>query len=1051
MSDVNLSGPFIHRPIGTSLMMVAVMLLGVIAYRFLPVAALPRVDYATIMVNAALPGADPETMASSVAAPLERRLGQIAGVSELTSISGVGSASVTVQFTLDRSVDLAARDVQAAINSARAELPTNLPMPPTWRKSNPADAPILILALTSDTLELSKIYDAGSTILAQRIAQVPGVAQVFLTGAQKFAVRVRVNPTALAAMGLGLEDVRALLRSADAHGPKGSLNGSDNAYMISANDQLFRAEGYSPLVLRAQNGNVVRLSSVASVINGTVDTRQAAWFNTDRSVLVIIFKQPGANVIETVDAVKELQPQLERWMPAGVKVSVLSDRTLTIRDSVADVQRTLTLTICLVVMIVFLFLRRMWSTFAAASAVPLSLAGTFAGMYLCGYSVDNLSLMSLSVAVSFVVDDAIVVIENVTRHHEAGDRPMQAALAGARQVGFTVVSMSISLIAVFIPLLFMSGLIGRLFREFAVTLSMAIAVSCLLSLTGTPMLCAYLATSRDIRGKSAPRGWFDSAAEGAFKKLLALYTWGLDIVLRHKYATFAVTVATLITTLYLYVVVPKGFFPQQDTGRISVTTEAPADISFQEMYKRQQAIAKVLRANTDVANFSSSIGASGFNAIANTGRVFVDLKPIGQRTHTIVEVMADLRREAAKVRGINMFLVPVQDVRVGGRMSKSQYQYTLSDVDVGELNAFTPKLLERLKGLKQLVGVTTDQTLGGLEARLFIDRDAASRLGVSPLDVDAALYDAFGQQQVAIIYGALDQYRVVLEVDPALQEDPVALDKIYVKSARTGRQIPLRNVARLVRGPLPLVVNHQGQFPSVTLSFDLAPGVSLGQASDLIEDTTRELGLPPGLRASFQGTAQAFQDTLSSQPWLIGTSILAIYIILGVLYESLVHPLTILSTIPSAGVGALVALILCGYPLDVMGLIGIILLIGLVNKNAIMMIDFALDAERTEGLEPAKAIRQACLLRFRPIMMTTMAAMLGGLPMAIGHGSGSEMRRPLGIAIVGGLIASQTLTLYTTPVVYIMLDRLRRRRGRKQPEPQEYEGGGIVPASASNY
>ncbi|MGD0091972.1 MAG: efflux RND transporter permease subunit [Planctomycetota bacterium] len=1049
MSAVNLSEPFIRRPAGTSLLMIAVLLLGVIGYRFLPVAALPRVDFPTIQVSATLPGADPETMASSVAAPLERRLGQIAGVTELTSVSGVGSTSVVIQFALDRSVDVAARDVQAAINAARAELPTNLPMPPTWRKSNPADAPILIMALTSDTLSLSKIYDAGSTILAQRIAQVSGVAQVFLTGGQKLAVRVRANPTALAAMGLGLEDVRALLLAADAHGPKGSLDGGGTSYMISANDQLFTAAGYSPLVLRAQNGNIVRLSAVASVIDGTVDVRQAAWFNTNRAVLVIIFKQPGSNVIETVDAVKALEPQLERWMPAGVKVSVLSDRTQTIRSSVRDVQRTLSLTICLVVLIVFLFLRRMWSTFAAASAVPLSLAGTFAGMYLCGYSVDNLSLMALTVAVGFVVDDAIVMIENVMRRHEAGYQPFAAALDGSKQIGFTVVSISISLIAVFIPLLFMGGLVGRLFREFAVTLSLAIAVSMVVSLTATPMLCAYLASGRDTRRKPgegggagaagvspAPHsGWFDYLGDTAFKKTLALYARILDFVLRHQKVTFALTVVTLGVTVYLYIVVPKGFFPQQDTGRITAVTDSPADTSFLSMYERQQAIARVLSENPDVANFSSSVGASGFNPIANNGRFFIDLKPVPERKHTIDQVMDDLRRAAKKVQGVNLYLQPQQDVRVGGRMSKSQYQYTLSDVDVGELNSFVPKFLDKIKKLKQrekaeplLVGVTTDQVLGGLEARLDIDRDAASRLGIMPQDVDAALYDSFGQQQVAIIYGALDQYRVVLEVDPALQEDPSALDKIYVKSQRTGRQIPLRNVARVRRGDLPLSVSHQGQFPAVTLSFGLAEGVSLGEATDLIEEATQALTPPPGLRASFQGTAQAFQDSLASQPWLIGTSIVAIYIILGVLYESLIHPLTIISTIPSAGVGALLALMGFGYPLDVMGLIGIILLIGIVQKNAIIMIDFALEAERTQSLEPAAAIRQACLLRFRPIMMTTMAALLGALPMALGYGAGSELRRPLGVAIVGGLLASQTLTLYTTPVVYIILDRLRLRR-----------------------
>ncbi|HEY3323437.1 MAG TPA: efflux RND transporter permease subunit [Planctomycetota bacterium] len=1019
-----ISAPFIRRPIGTSLLMLAIMLVGIIAYRFLPVSALPRIDFATINVSASLPGADPETMASSVAAPLERRFGQIAGVSELTSVSGVGSSSITIQFSLDRSVDLAARDVQAAITAARSELPTNLPNPPTWRKSNPADAPILIIALTSKTLAPGKVYQAASTILAQRIAQVPGVAQVIISGAQKSAVRVQVNPTALASMGIGLDDVRALITAANARGPKGQLDGPDNAYMIADNDQLFTADAYRPLILRSKNGAIVRLSAVASVIDSVVDTRQAAWFNDERAVLVIIFKQPNANVIETVDSIKAMEPQLEKWMPAGVKTSILSDRTATIRSSVRDVQYTLLLTVVLVVAIVFVFLRRFWSTFAAAVTVPLSLAGTCAGMYACGYSVDNLSLMALAIAVGFVVDDAIVMIENITRRAEAGDRPMQAALTGARQIGFTVVSISISLIAVFIPLLFMSGIIGRLFREFAVTMSMAIAISAVVSLTATPMICGHLARALKA-GESERRGWLDRISEGSFDLLRRLYASCLDVVLKKKVLTFAVTLATVAFTVYLYMIAPQGFFPQQDTGRMTAKTEAPADTSFQTMLERQRKITDVLLANPDVAAFSSSIGGSGFNPFVNQGRFFIDLKPIGVRTKPISDVMNDLRRETAKVRGITFFPQPMQDVRVGGIASKSQYQYTLSDLDVAELNAFSPRLLRAMRALPQLVSVTTDQTLGGLEARLVIDRDAASRMGISPSDVDAALYTAFGQRQTTVIYTEIDQYRVVIEADPVLQQDPSSLDRIFVKS-RSGQQVPLGSLARLERGTLPLAINHQGQFPAVTLSFDLAPNVSLSQATEAIEARMRELQPPPGLRASFMGTAQAFQQSRASQVWLILSSIIAIYIILGVLYESLIHPITILSTIPSAGVGALLALKFCGYPLDVMGLIGIILLIGIVKKNAIMMIDFAMSAERERGLSPETAIREACLLRFRPIMMTTLAALLGALPLALGHGSGSEMRRPLGIAIVGGLIASQALTLFTTPVVYIVLDRFSK-------------------------
>jgi hydrophobe/amphiphile efflux-1 (HAE1) family protein len=1015
-----ISEPFIRRPSGTSLLMIALMLIGIIAYRVLPVAALPRTDSPIISVTATLPGADPETMASSVAAPLERRFGQIAGVNELTSVSGLGACNVTIQFALDRNIDLAARDVQAAINASRADLPRNLPAPPTWRKSNPADAPILIMAITSDTITLGDVYESAFTILAQRISQVKGVAQVFIYGAQKPAVRVDVDPTALAEMGLGMEDVRALLMSADAHGPKGQVDGSNYAYMISTNDQLYKASEYKPLILRAKNGATVRLSDIATVKDDVVDVRQAAWFNGQRAALVVIFKQPDANVIETVDAVRALQPQLEKWMPAGLKISVLSDRTSSVRTSVADVQFTLILTICLVVAIVFLFLRRLWSTFAAALTVPLSLAGTFAGMYLCGYSIDNLSLMALTVAVGFVVDDAIVMIENVSRRTEAGDPPLQAAILGAKQIGFTVVSISISLVAVFIPLLFMGGLIGRLFREFAVTLTMAIFVSMVVSLTGTPMICAYLARSEHGRKQSL----FDRISEGTFDSVLKFYARGLDVVLRFKWITLAVTIATVVLTIYMYVVVPHGFFPQQDTGRVQATIEAPGDISFQAMVQRQSAIMKIFKENPDVVNFSSNVGASGYSPLSNTGRMFVDLKQIPERKKSVDEVMSDLRKAASKVQGINLYLQPVQDVRMGGRSSKSQYQYTLSDVNVNELNEFVPRLVDKLKHLKELNGVTTDQQLGGLQTRLVIDRDAAARLGIQPSDIDSALYDAFGQRQVAIMYGTLDQFRVVLEVDPALLQDPASLDKVFVK-APDGRQIRLRNIARFKEETLPLSVNHQGQFPAVTVSFGLNPGVSLGQAEELIEKTKTELNAPPGIRASFAGTAQAFQESLASEPWLIAASIVAIYIILGVLYESLIHPLTILSTIPSAGIGALLALTYFGYALDIMGLIGIILLIGIVKKNAIMMIDFALEAERDHNMTPEQAIREACLLRFRPIIMTTMAALLGALPLALGHGAGSELRRPMGIAIVGGLLASQTLTLYTTPVVYIMLDRMR--------------------------
>jgi hydrophobe/amphiphile efflux-1 (HAE1) family protein len=1023
-SSGGISEPFIRRPAGTSLLMIAVMLLGSVAYQFLPVSALPRIDFPTINVNASLPGAAPETMASSVAAPLERRFGQIGGVSEMTSVSGLGTCSITIQFSLDRDIDLAARDIQAAITAARTELPANLPSPPTWRRSNPSEAPILIMAITSATLPPGEVYESASTILAQRISQVPGVAQVLISGAQKPAVRVQVNPTALANMGLSLEDVRSVLVASNARGAKGQLDGRTNAYMIETNDQIFKADDYKPLIVKTRNGSIVRLSDVANVIDDVVDRRQAAWFNHERAVLVMIFKQPNANVIETVDAVKELIPTLEKWMPAAADINILSDRTNTIRGSVDDVQFTLLISVGLVIAIVFLFLRRFWSTFAAALTVPLSLAGTAAGMYLCGYSIDNLSLMALTIAVGFVVDDAIVMIENVSRRVEAGDAPLQAAITGARQIGFTVISISVSLVAVFIPLLFMGGIIGRLFHEFAVTLTIAIAISAVVSLTGTPMICAYLAPPHTPGEQRM--NWFERLSEGAFDAVLKFYARCLDVVLRHQHLTFAIAIGTFFLTVYMYIAVPKGFFPQQDTGRISATTEAPADTSFQTMVKRQRALAEVLLKDSDIAAISSSVGASGFNALSNNGRFFIDLKPMGVRKRTVDQVIVDLRKEAGKVKGITLYAQPVQDLRVGGRMGKSQYQYTLSSINVQDLNTFAPRLMERMKAMPQLQGVATDSVPGGLEARVTINRDEASRLGVSPQDIDAAIYDGFGQRQVAIIYSTRDQFRVVLEVDPALQEDPSSLDKVYVRG-RDGKQIPLRTIATLERGTQPLAVNHQGQFPSITLSFGLAPNVSLGEASALVEKATQELHPPPGLRASFQGTAQAFQDSLSSQPWLILTSLIAIYIILGVLYESLIHPITILSTIPSAGIGALLALTACGYALDIMGLIGIILLIGIVKKNAIMMIDVALETERHENKSPEAAIREACLLRFRPIIMTTLAALLGALPLALGQGIGSELRRPLGVAIVGGLIASQALTLFTTPVIYIILDHFRSR------------------------
>ena len=895
------------------------------------------------------------------------------------------------------------------------------------------------MAMTSDTMTPEKVYEAASTILVQRISQVQGVSSVIIAGAQKSAVRVQVNPTELANMGLGMEDVRSTLLAADAHGPKGNFDGPQTAYMIESNDQVYEAKGYRPLVLKSKNGNIVRIRDVASVIDGPVDIRQMAWYDLDRCVLVIVYKQPNANVIETVDGVKALMPRLNKWMPPGVKTTITSDRTTTIRASVKDVQFTLIITVILVVAIVFIFLGRLWSTFAAALTVPLSLAGTCAGMYLCGYNVDNLSLMALTVAVGFVVDDAIVMIENVTRRHEHGDKPMQAALTGARQIGFTVVSISISLVAVFIPLFFMGGLIGRLFREFAVTLSISIAVSALVSLTVTPMVCAYLATdTSNLHGKEPKKNIIEKTSDYVFGKVIALYTYLLDIVLAHRIITLLVTFATVVVTVILYIIIPKGFFPQQDTGRLQVTTESPTDTSFQTMAQRQKAIIDIIVKNPDVKTCVSAVGASGYSAIANQGRFFIELTQPDKRKRTIDDIMNQMRKETAAVKGISFFPRAVQDIQIGGRASKNQYQYALSDIDFNELNDFAPKLLDRLKKIKEIVGVTTDQTLGGLEARLVIDREAASRYNISPSDIDSALYNAFGQRQVALMYTDTDQFRVVLEVDPKLLEDPSSLEKIYVKSP-TGVQVPLKNLAKLVSSTLSLSVTHQGQFPAVTISYALASGVALGDANKLIEKAFEEMSPPEGVHASFQGNAQAFQESLSSQAILLLTALVAIYIILGVLYESLIHPLTILSTIPSAGIGALLALMAFGFPLDVMGLIGIILLIGIVKKNAIMMIDFALVAERDHAKSAVDAIREACLLRFRPIIMTTMAALLGSLPLALGHGVGSELRRPLGVAIIGGLLLSQALTLFTTPVVYIFLDSLRGKK--KAPQPHTAASG----------
>jgi hydrophobe/amphiphile efflux-1 (HAE1) family protein len=1021
---VNISEPFIRRPVATSLLAAALLLVGATAYTQLPVAPLPRVDYPTINVNAGLPGASPETMASAVATPLERRFGRIAGLTEITSISSLGSVSLTLQFDLDRDVDSAARDVQAAINAAAGDLPANLPTRPNFRKVNPADAPILILSLMSKTLPLAQVYDAANTILAQKIAQVEGVGQVFVGGGQNPAVRVQVDPAVLAGLGLGLEDVRTVLSQATVDQPKGSLSGARQAQTIASNDQLVGAKSFRDLVISYKGNAAVRLGDVAQVIDDVENNRVAAWTNDRRSVSLLIRRQPGANIIEVIDRIKRMLPSLAQSVSPAIDIEVAVDRAGTIRASVRDVERTLLISVFLVVLVVFAFLRNLRATVIPTVVVPLSLVGTFAAMYLLGYSLNNLSLMALTIATGFVVDDAIVVTENVSRFVEAGETPFAAALKGARQIGFTIVSITLSLLAVFIPILVMGGMVGRLFREFAVTLAVAISISAIISLTLTPMM-----TSRLLRPHSEqPRGFAFRVSEGFFGGMLGGYRRGLAWVLNHHHLMVLITVGAAALSVLLYKVVPKGLFPQQDTGQVAGVAEAPQDVSFPAMRQRADAVNRVVLTHPAVEKMVAFIGGG---SSGNTGNMFVQLKPIGQRSQSADQVIAELRPKLAQIPGITLFLQSVQDVRMGGRGSRTQYQYTLQDANLDELNQWAPRVFDMLKALPELRDVATDQQTNALQLNLEVDRDIASSLGVSLQAVDGALYDAFGQRQVATMYTQLNQYRVVLEAKPELAGQPSVLDNMYVRSLG-GAQIPLSTIAHWTPSRTSLSISHQGQFPAVTLSFNLAPEKSLSQALDAIHSAEARIGLPAGVVASPQGTAKAFVDSLSNQPILILAALLAVYIVLGVLYESLIHPVTILSTLPSAGVGALLALMLMHTEFSIIALIGVILLIGIVKKNAIMMIDFALQAEREQGLSTRDAIFQACLLRFRPIMMTTMAALLGGLPLALGHGTGSEMRRPLGIAIVGGLLLSQMLTLFTTPVVYLTLDRFsRRRRGAR--------------------
>ncbi|HTS02636.1 MAG TPA: multidrug efflux RND transporter permease subunit [Thermoanaerobaculia bacterium] len=1040
---MNPSRPFIERPVATSLLMAGVLLLGLVGFHELPVSALPEVDYPTIQVLTFYPGASPDVMASSVTAPLERQFGQVPGLNQMTSTSSQGASVITLQFTLDLNIDVAEQQVQAAINAAGTFLPRDLPNPPIYSKTNPADAPILTLALTSKTLALPQVEDIADTRLAQKIAQLPGVGLVSISGGQKPAVRVQVNPAALSSYGLTMEDVRAALAQANVNQAKGSFDGPTQSYTIGANDQLLASVDYLPLVIAYRKGAPVRLADVASVLDSAENVRQAAWMNETPAVILNIQRQPGANIIAVVDRIKALLPQLRASLPGAIDLQILTDRTTTIRASVADVEFELMLVIALVVMVIFLFLRSVSATVIPSVAVPLSLMGTFAAMLALGFSLNNLTLMALTISTGFVVDDAIVMIENITRYLEQGDKPLDAALKGSEQIGFTILSLTVSLIAVLIPLLFMGDIVGRLFREFAITLSVTILISAAVSLTLTPMMCARLL--RHV--PESEQGRFYKASERVFKRVIGFYDRTLHTVLEHQPATLAVAIATFAATILLYVVIPKGFFPVQDTGVILGVSEASETASFSTMSERQRQLAAVILKDPAVASLSSFIGVDGTNTTPNSGRIQINLKPVHDRKIGAEDLIRRLQPELAKVPGITLYLQPVQDLTVEDRVSRTQYQVSLEDPDAKELAVWTSRFVEKLRGLPELRDVASDLSTAGGQARVVIDRGSASRFGITPQQIDDALYDTFGQRQVSTMFTQLNQYRVVLEGRPELQARPDDLKNVYLRSA-AGGPVPLSAIATVETSDAPLAVNHQGQFPAATVSFNLAPDASLGGAVKAIEKAEKELAMPASVQVQFEGTARAFGASLTNTPLLILAALVTVYILLGVLYESTIHPITILSTLPSAGVGALLSLLLCRLDFTVVALIGIILLIGIVEKNAIMMIDFALEAERKGGKAPVDAITQAALQRFRPIIMTTMAALLAGVPLALGSGTGAELRRPLGIAIVGGLIFSQLLTLYTTPVIYLYFDRLAGRLTKRRKEAHPSRGSAPAPEPA---